>query len=286
MPIKHNPLRDRDLTNTLQVLCRDAFLIDGSSVNKSVVQATQGAMVHDWRGPILAMKKEGLSIDPRFYLDIDMRDYRDIVDYFISYGADFPMEDGNVRGGNKNQYKKGGNVRGVKINCKGDQLKFPKFAAVDVPAGHPVFLYPIAPISKLVGMPLHTWQYPLDSACQDNPENVPATFLHLNTDESSGDWWGWAPMKWQNNVGNVLVVRNDNQDVSVQQVEALCHFCEFKMQPLFANVTGGGFVQMSRAEVLGYLTPEGFKEYFAEMRVRKMDEEGESGGWETASAPS
>ena len=56
------------------------------------------------------------------------------------------------------------------------------------------------------------------------------------------------------------------------------------MQPLFTNALGGGLVQMSRAEVMDYLTPEGFGDYFAEMRARKMDE-GEGGGWETADVP-
>ena len=288
-PIQRNPLRDRDLTNTLEVICRDTFLIDGSSVNKSVIKATQGAPGHDWRGPILAVKKQGLGIDPRFFLDIDMRDYRDVVDYFISYGAYESVEEGDVRGGDKSHNRKGKKVRGVKINCKGDQMYFGAagFAAVDVPAGHPVFWEPIAPISRLVGMPLHTKQCPPDKAWKDNHNvytNVPATFLHLNADERSGDWWGWAPMKWQNEVGSVLVVRGDGRDVSVQQVEVLCHFCQFKMQPLFENALGGGHVQMSRAEVMGCLTPEGFRDYFAKMRARKMDE-GEGGGWETADVP-
>ena len=290
-PIQRNALRDRDLTNTLEVICRDTFLIDGSRVNKSVVKATQGRPGHEWRGPILAMKKEGFGRVPRFFLDIDMRDYRDVVDYFISYGNPDYDSVGNedVRGRDNNHNGKGKKVRGVKINCEGDQMCFgaAKFAAVDVPVGHPVFLEPIAPISRLVGMPLHTWKCPPNRAWEDNDSsytNVPATVLHRTTDEGSGDLWGWAPMKWKNEVGNVLVVRGDDRDVSVQQVEALCHFCEFKMQPLFENALGFGLVQMSRAEVIGCMTPEGFREYFAEMRAKKMDE-GEDGGWETADVP-
>ena len=50
-------------------------------------------------------------------------------------------------------------------------------------------------------------------------------------------------MNWQNNVGSVLVVRSADQDVSVQQVEALCHFCQFKIQPLFENALGYGLVR-------------------------------------------
>ena len=111
-------------------------------------------------------------------------------------------------------------------------------------------------------------------------ENVPATFLHLEPDPDK-DSWGWAPMYWQNGVGSVLVVRSDGRDVTAQQVEALSRFCQFKMQPLFENGLGGGLVEMTRAEVMVFLTPYGFREYFAEVRAKKL-EKGEGVGWENA----
>lgn len=85
-------------------------------------------------------------------------------------------------------------------------------------------------------------------------------------------------------MGSVLVVRSDGRDVTTQQLEALSRFCQFKMQPLFANGLGGGLVEMTKAEVMGVLTPQAFKDYFAEVRARKM-EEGEGEGWETARSP-
>lgn len=91
-------------------------------------------------------------------------------------------------------------------------------------------------------------------------------------------------MHWQDGVGSVLVVRSDGRDVTTQQVEALSRFCQFKMQPLFENGLGGGLMEMTRAEVMGFLTPAGFGEYFAEVRARNM-EEGEGEGWETARSP-
>ena len=195
-----------------------------------------------------------------------MQDFRDVVDFFISHGRR-SVQDGEVssRGGK-------GKFRGVKINCQGDQRTFgcEKFSAVDVPVGHPVFYGPIAQISKLVGMPVHTWKYPAPHCWKNNLddkpyENVPATLLHQNTDDISSESWGWAPMQWQNTVGTVLVVRSDGQDVTTRQVEALCHFCQFKMQPLFKNAMGDGEVQMTRDEVLGFLTPKAIDEYVAEM---------------------
>ncbi len=276
--IQRNILRDRNLDNSLEVICRETFGIDGSEVNKSIAKATDGAVAFTWRGPIIALKKRGLGMDPSFHLDIDMQDYRDVVDYFISYG------DESVQDGELGLRDMRGKVRGVKINCKGDQRTFgaDEFSAVDVPKGHPVFYSPVAPISNLVGVPLHTRKCPPDRLWRDNHdddsyENVVATFLHLNTEDSNGGplGWGWAPLEWQNEVGSVLVVRSDGQNVTTREVEILCRFCQFKMQPLFENALGGGLVSMTREEVMGFLTPRGFAKYAAEVRTTGMggDEE-------------
>ena len=88
-------------------------------------------------------------------------------------------------------------------------------------------------------------------------------------------------MSWQNNVGNVLVVRSDGQDVTTRQVEALSRFCQFKMQPLFENALGGGFVEMTREEVMRYLAPRVFEEFMENMEefMKNLDEsKGEEDG--------
>ena len=84
-PVQRNLVRERDLTCTLDVIYRDTSNIDGSSLNKSIVNATQGAPGHEWKGPVLAIKRHSFGMNLTFFLDIDMRDYRDVVDYFISY---------------------------------------------------------------------------------------------------------------------------------------------------------------------------------------------------------
>lgn len=53
----------------------------------SIIKATQGGLHHDWRGPMLVFKENGKGLDTTIHLNMDMQDlYRDIVDYFISYG--------------------------------------------------------------------------------------------------------------------------------------------------------------------------------------------------------
>lgn len=111
--IQRNILRGRNLADSLKVICRETFLIDGSDLNKSIVKATHGAAGHTWKGPIVALKQRGLGMDPQQHTDINMRDFRDVVDYFIAYG-DEAVQDGEAG------RDRMGKVRGVKINCEGD----------------------------------------------------------------------------------------------------------------------------------------------------------------------
>lgn len=66
------------------IIFRDAFLKDGSSLNRSVLASAgrSGVTVpFHWRSPIVA----ALEAVRRAYLDITFGDFRDFIDYFISY---------------------------------------------------------------------------------------------------------------------------------------------------------------------------------------------------------
>jgi hypothetical protein len=84
--ITRSVLRGFNLSYTVQVICRETFLIDGSTPNVCVRQTTRGQMTHDWRGPIVAMRQPGTAIDPLFYEDIKAADLRVAIDYFLAYG--------------------------------------------------------------------------------------------------------------------------------------------------------------------------------------------------------
>jgi hypothetical protein len=84
-PIKRNALRGFNLSHTVEVFCRETFLIDGSKSNSCVMENTRGKMTHDWRGPIVVLRQPGTEIDPRFYEDVTAADLRIVVDYFPSY---------------------------------------------------------------------------------------------------------------------------------------------------------------------------------------------------------
>ena len=184
---------------------------------------------------MIAYKKTGGESVDGFCLDMSLADFRDVVDYFIAYLND------SVQAGSAINAPRG-TIRGVKINCVGEMKlsRVAEFVEVEVPKHHQVFSASVAPISRLVGLPLHALKYPPNEAWTSF-QNTAATFLHLEPDPTKTIWesdmtkstWGWAPMVWQSDVENVLMVHSDNKDITKYQVEALCHYCRYKMQPLF-----------------------------------------------------
>lgn len=272
--VQRNVLRSRDIGHTIEIVGRDAFLIDGSILNQSIVRVTNGVAPHTWKGPILALRKKGLAADPLHYDHITMSDLREVVDYFLTYGDEAV--------GRTDQTKRT-KVKGVRISCEADQTVFraKKYISVQVPREHPVFTQPTPScgISKLVELPVLVRKYPADKAWAKDESisgtgysNQAATFLHLNTDPNSRllMGWGWAPMQWQNNVGSVLVVRADGKDLSPHHCEVLCSFCQFKMQPLFEDSIEADMDSeqpMSKDAVLQQMTKEKFERYFTQYRA-------------------
>jgi hypothetical protein len=278
--VQRNVLRSRDIGHTIEIAFRDSFLIDGSILNQSVVRTTNGVAPHAWKGPVLALRKKGLGLDPLHYDHITMSDFRDVVDYFLTYGGEA------VGGTDQTKRTK---VKGVKISCEADQKVFgtKKYVSVQVPREHPVFTQatPPCPISELVELPVLVRKYPADKAWAKDKSisgtgynNQAATFLHLNTDPNSRllMGWGWAPMEWQNNVGSVIVVRADGKDLSPHHCEVLCTFCQFEMQPLFEDSMGAGMDPenpTSKDAVLQQMTKENFERYFTQYRASWLAED-------------
>ena len=79
-----NFVRGRELECLFEVWMRDNFLNDGSFRNQSAATATKGNMAHDWRGPLVVLKYNGLEERSR-YADMGLQDFRDAVDYLTYY---------------------------------------------------------------------------------------------------------------------------------------------------------------------------------------------------------
>ena len=79
---------NRKLKNTLLVRFRDNFFNDGSLPNTTVREITKNQMTHDWRGPVLITKMRGKNlINMPSYIDIELEDFIDVIDYLKWYGS-------------------------------------------------------------------------------------------------------------------------------------------------------------------------------------------------------
>ncbi|KAL9595102.1 MAG: hypothetical protein Q9219_006645 [cf. Caloplaca sp. 3 TL-2023] len=257
----HNDLRDLDFEGTLH-FNTDAFTQPDAVMNKSILLVTKGKPAKNWTGPIVVQKS--MDVDPAdWYGDVTMTDFRNVVDFFMEYRGPVAYEE---------TYPLKHKAKGVKVNCYGDIRRLGrKFVDVEVPKDHPVFLANPSPMSELVGMPVKARKYPFDKYWDTMPyqgclpwSNGTAAFLHLRTDPVRANGWGWAPAYWQNSVGNMLVVRADKKDITPAEVETLCDFCQFKMQPLFHNTHEAEDFEAATRTVLSFLTPAAFRKYAEE----------------------
>ncbi|KAF8451736.1 hypothetical protein BDZ91DRAFT_750227 [Kalaharituber pfeilii] len=166
---------------------------------------------------------------------------------------------------------------GVVIHCLGDQASFrmPKF--VETRVGDLLGIEPlnlrsghVAPITALIEVPIRVYQLPVSDAKMSDtswdPSNQPATFLHLNPKD------GWAPLYWQNEVGNVILVRKDGKRLLQEHAEAICDYCQFYIGPLFEEwMEDYPSVPVGKRRVDSAMTKEGFLKWLERDRMQ--------GGW-------
>lgn len=253
--IQTDSLLQKRLQDTVSISYRDTFLVDGSKPNKSIVSilATLPGQSHDWRGPIVAIGKQGVSFDPSACRDLDMSDFRYICDHLISYGR-WSLDIHSFR-----MPSERGVVKGVRINCLGDRQVFgkPHYEPVDVPLIDPVFddlWHDTSGIADRIGLPILTRRCPPSLRWtrekgqhrfgNESPyNNQDATFLHLCCDPNANGHLpnpscAWAGWQWQSHVGSVIVVRRDKKPLRPMDVQALCQYCRYEVRPLMAHTLG------------------------------------------------
>ncbi|KAF7866920.1 hypothetical protein EAF04_005761 [Stromatinia cepivora] len=296
--IEYNPVRDRNLGSglvfwhprkegySIALHHREAFLLDGSAINKSILSsvAASGTVGHSWRGPMIAIRETASEL----HEDITLGDFRHIIDWLISYGTTQSPESVDCSENDTSTA-----VRGVKICCYGE-IKLhgsEPYISVDVPKGH--MAHPgmkhregsISTISELLGLPIRLWK------CKDidfwrdppgwnenlnAPSNQSAAFMMMGTNPKDAETdlcfvdpknspWGWAPLYWSSDLGNVLATREDGKDLAVDEVRMMCEFARRKLQPMFEDSLGGGFVSRTKQEVLDFITWENMVKFNDEM---------------------
>lgn len=54
MPSQTNPVKRFELDHTLNLVCREEHGIDGSKLNRCILEMTKDKTTHNWRGPVVA----------------------------------------------------------------------------------------------------------------------------------------------------------------------------------------------------------------------------------------
>ncbi|GKZ40822.1 hypothetical protein AbraIFM66951_006356 [Aspergillus brasiliensis] len=283
--VEHNEVRGRNLGSgfvawaprkegyCVHLLHRDAYLVDGSLPNQSILASVRASSAascpHAYHGPMVAIRE----IHPEDYADIELADFRHLMDYFVTYGSTEVRESVPDL-----QYRASTVIRGVKICCDGEiKLHGAKpFVSIDIKQSTRLTLLAregisISPISALLGMPLIFWKDPNAEFHDDPPgwdatlsasSNENAAFMMRDTNPSDSSW-GWASLHWNHDLGNVWAVREDEQDLDVREVAMMCYFARHKLPRMFADtmISEGGRMQ-DRQRVLSFITRENMRAYW------------------------
>ena len=88
-PYYNNVIRDRRLQKMIELRAREGFLTDGSPPNQAVAAVAPAVGGNVLCGPLIALKWDTggymPSSNPK-YLDMEMGDLREVVDYLVNYG--------------------------------------------------------------------------------------------------------------------------------------------------------------------------------------------------------
>ncbi|KAJ5764911.1 hypothetical protein N7520_004470 [Penicillium odoratum] len=283
MRIEHNPVRCRNLGSgyvafspskegyCVSLIHREAYLIDGSKTNRSISASVRASCTsttpHAYRGPMIALQE----IPQEDYADITLGDFRHLMDYLRSY------QNTHIRESVPDlQHRAPTTVRGVKICCHGEVKLHGSvpFVSVDIARANKISLGSgsISPITVCLGMPIRLWKEP-DSEFRTDPpgweggmgadSNPNVAFLMMETNTFK-DEWGWAPMYWNSEIGNVWAAREDGQDLAVNDMAMMCHFARHRLQRMFEDVMESDSSSVSRQRVLDFITWKNMITYWDE----------------------
>ncbi|KAF1981305.1 hypothetical protein K402DRAFT_342719 [Aulographum hederae CBS 113979] len=186
-------------------------------------------------------------------------------------------------------------IKGVKINCLGDEKVFgkPHFEAVEVPLSDSIFFtHRTSPIAERIGIPIFTRRCPQDPKWKNLKDaklfghespanNQDATFLHTcchpetASDPCVGSMgWNFAPWEWMNAAGTILVVRQDKKPLLPLQMEALAKYCRYEARPLMTHCTGVYAPEkpMEKTVALSMISRTTFVVFWYKLLDRKREE--------------
>ncbi|KAI6082323.1 hypothetical protein F4821DRAFT_216933 [Hypoxylon rubiginosum] len=143
-------------------------------------------------------------------------------------------------------------ILGVQLNC---QEKGSSVRQVKVDRSHPIRngQGEVSPISRLVGMPLRLRKNAEKFADWGN-QRACWMMVSVNIDDPS---WGFAPLDWQLDINNVVVVRDDGQDLTLKDVSNMHGFCADYLDKVQDAAEEG--TRAAKMAAMTFLTPQNYQ---------------------------
>lgn len=242
--------------------------------NRGIIANTQGLAPIPWRGSVIVYGQLGAFEDPSQLVDINMTDFKHIVEWFSAYKHTICLLEHFYMSNNPP-----GKVEGVRINGNFHIIKHnaPKYQRLLVSPGHPLFMNPtvspVSPISSRLGLNIIISRVPFHRAVKYEvaPKvDESAMYLMFCCNPASEKGWGRPYKGWAEDIDTVFVVRKDKKPLLPQHVEALIFFCEFKLKLYFdESREAPSPITMNRERVLAEITQERFGAFFKEYRALK-----------------
>jgi hypothetical protein len=305
----------RDGEENLQISClEDAMQAPRNNVLARFTRS--GIMGTNWKGPILAMRYLAIPNHLEHYKHIDMRDVRNVADFFSS----------NYRG----YSDKSITSTACGIFCPADATYYEKqkYGELNISADHSSYGKQGSGIANLLGIPLHVEVMQGRAAPNDDltsRQNLEAAELYRDVNSTikgrTGNvqreeaeraamiarfgpqaamfggtrnvdvgsmGFGTAHSRWlDDNLGSVVVARADGKPLMREHLEALCAYCKEMVGPRLLGSAAGiavGDPVLGREAVLKAITKQDFLEFFEDFKLRKAQETKEI-RWMVVSSP-
>ncbi|KFY03562.1 hypothetical protein V490_00143 [Pseudogymnoascus sp. VKM F-3557] len=283
-PVGGNRLRGRPKNpDTLNIWYLDDHEYQNLPTNQSI-HGTWPTLIGDtwgdfiWKGPLVAILKQGHDFDPHLLKDITLTSYRDAIDYLgyyrDTYGSMIDSPGAEAHLAHRILQDRAKKVKGVHINCPADQVAHQEdqFVLVNIPKTHPLFnLEGDDPLSIPNDLG-HRWvakRYTPSKKLTPTPysANSPARLLLLQAGLGS-DVWGGVRSWWEGPIGSVLVVDQRGNNLSLPLVRAMCSFIDQRIAPLMTDERKG--TQEGRREVCDAISMEGFDSFYQQALLDKV----------------
>ncbi|KAI0458421.1 hypothetical protein F5B21DRAFT_500318 [Xylaria acuta] len=111
-------------------------------------------------------------------------------------------------------------IQAVIVRCDVEKLQFPPWSATTIPVDHAIFSQPVAPVPRLIEVPLVFHRVGTRSANRPDLDNQIVTYMNIDAVS------GFAPPEWASFVGTVIVARKDKKPLLPHHLEGVWMYCD------------------------------------------------------------